>query len=126
MKERDRAEFYQQHKDDADVWEDSEPPETERVAGGRLETVVTVRLSDDDARALRQAAKSMGLSYSDVIRRSLEAFLRPSFEVSIDKGDVLLPWLRPAHAEQAVEFTIGTEYRDQPHTGSLAVTKRTA
>jgi hypothetical protein len=80
MSESERAAFYQEHKDDPDVWGEDEPIETE-TSSRQLGSTITVRLSADDADLLRQAAKDLDVSYSGVVRQALEAYLRPRFTV---------------------------------------------
>jgi uncharacterized protein (DUF1778 family) len=76
----ERAEYYQQHKDDGDVWgedESSAPDARQRP----LRATITVRLTPDDAALLRRAAKALDVGYSEVVRKALEAFLRPKFTI---------------------------------------------
>lgn len=66
---KDDAEFYQQHKDDPNEWGDPELGEP----AGRLDVVISVRLTSDQEDRLRAAADRSGLSLSKYLR---EAALR--------------------------------------------------
>ena len=72
--ERDKAAFYQQHKDDPEVWGEPEvgAPPTPR---GGLSATITVRFSPEEATAIRELAKELGVSYSDIVRRAVRKFV---------------------------------------------------
>jgi predicted DNA binding CopG/RHH family protein len=78
--EQERADFYQSHKDEAEVWVDDEAPAPEKKKSG-LGATVTLRLPQEDAELLRRAAKEMGVPYSEVLRRAVAHFLRPTYTV---------------------------------------------
>jgi hypothetical protein len=73
-KERDKAAFYQQHKDDPEVW--GEPEVDAPVARrGRLSATITVRFSPEEASAIREAAQELDVSYSEIVRRAVRKFV---------------------------------------------------
>ncbi len=72
--EKDWADFYEQHKDDPDMW--GEPEEgTPSAPRGRLSVTVTVRFAPDEASDLREVARELGASYSDIVRRAVRTFV---------------------------------------------------
>src|SRR5438105_15777421 len=61
------AAFYQEHKDDPDIWgEPEEPPDD--AYRGPLGTSVKVRFSPEEAAELRGLAKATGMSYISIIK----------------------------------------------------------
>jgi hypothetical protein len=62
--ESERAEYYESHKDDPDLWGEPEPAKPRR----RLASMISVRLSPDEAEAIREAADREGLSVSAFLR----------------------------------------------------------
>lgn len=77
MDDKEKADYYKAHKDDPEVWGDAEGTETE--SSHRLGSTVTVRLSDEDTQILREMAKKLQLTYSEVLRNALRQFYRPRF-----------------------------------------------
>lgn len=72
---QDRAEFYQQHKDDPEVWgepEEVEPP-TRRQG---LSATITVRFSPEEASEIRKWAKKLDVSYSTLVRTAVRTFVQ--------------------------------------------------
>lgn len=62
--ESERAEYYESHKDDPDVWGEPLPTRPRR----RLASMISVRLSPDEAEAIRAAAEARGMSVSAFLR----------------------------------------------------------
>jgi hypothetical protein len=82
--ERDKAEFYQQHKDDPEVW--GEPEEDAPVARrGALSATITVRFSPEEASAIRRLAQELGISYSEIVRRAVRKFVH--FRLTVGEGE---------------------------------------
>lgn len=75
MNEQERADFYQAHKDDPEVWGDAE--QRDSPIKKRLSATITVRLSSDEAEALSQRAQAGGRSYGEVVRDALKDYLFP-------------------------------------------------
>jgi hypothetical protein len=73
-KERSRAAFYQQHKDDPEIWGEPEEdvPPTRR---GGLSATITVRFSPEEASAMRGLAQELDVSYSEIVRRAVRKFV---------------------------------------------------
>lgn len=74
--ERDWAAFYREHKDDPGMWGEPEeypPPARKRP----LSATITVRFSPEEASEIREMAKKLGASYSDVVRRAVREFVHP-------------------------------------------------
>jgi hypothetical protein len=74
-KEKDWAAFYEQHKDNpAEIWGEPEvgPPPGRRRP---LSATITVRFSPEEATAIRELAKELGVSYSDIVRRAVRKFV---------------------------------------------------
>ena len=72
--ERDKVAFYQQHKDDPEVWgepEEGAPP----ARRGALSATITVRFSPEEASAIRSLAQELDVSYSDIVRRAVRKFV---------------------------------------------------
>lgn len=80
--QRNKAEFYQQHKDDPEVW--GEPIEGSPPAHRRgLDATITVRFSTEEAAEIRALAKELGVSYSNIVRRAVQRFVRPHYAIGI-------------------------------------------
>lgn len=62
------AQYYQEHRDDPDEW--GEPVEP-RPRKRRLDAMLSVRLSPEEADLVRRAAASEGETVSDYIRNAL-------------------------------------------------------
>lgn len=75
--ERDWATFYQQHKDDPEMWGDPEEG-APAVRRGGLSATITVRFSPEEASEIRELARKLDVTYSDVVRRAVGAFVRPA------------------------------------------------
>jgi hypothetical protein len=63
--ERERAAFYEAHKDDPDEWGDATPPAKPRR---RLASMFSVRLAPAEADLVRREAENRGLSVSAFLR----------------------------------------------------------
>lgn len=72
--ERDKAAFYQQHKDDPEVWGEPEVG-APVVRRGGLSATITVRFSPEDASAIRDLAQELGVPYSEIVRRAVRKFV---------------------------------------------------
>ena len=72
--ERERAAFYEAHKQDGDVWEEVEPPKPRigRPTRG-LKATITVRFTEEEADLIRREAQATGATYSEVVRNAIRA-----------------------------------------------------
>lgn len=74
-REEQDAAFYESHKDDPTIWrEPVEAPEPRRESG--LEATIAVRFSADDAGGIRRLAREQGLTYTELVRRAVQDYLR--------------------------------------------------
>ncbi|MBI3968719.1 MAG: hypothetical protein HY329_24045 [Chloroflexi bacterium] len=68
--ERELAEYYQNHKDDPELWEEVDapgpPPQRQNLG-----VSITVRFTPAEAQELRAAAKRMNLTYSQLVREAV-------------------------------------------------------
>jgi hypothetical protein len=89
--ERDKAAFYQQHKDDPDVWGEPEqgPPSEHRRP---LSAIITVRFSPEDASAIRNVAQELDVPYSEIVRRAVRKFVHFRLAVREDVHDEPEDW----------------------------------
>ena len=79
MSEKERAAYYQDHKDSADLEEVPSPViEGKRP---RLSASITVRFSPEEAGIIRRAAQASGSSYSDIIRSAIRQLAVPQYHV---------------------------------------------
>src|SRR5437867_12002792 len=92
----DRANYLQAHKDDPAEW--GEPVVAPRRRKGRLGATVTVRLQPDDADLLREVAARDNLGYSDVIRRAVNHYLRPTIAADLTQPGNLWAFMGPPTA----------------------------
>ena len=74
MSEKDWAKFYQEHKDDPEVWGEPEEDVSPARRGG-LTTTITVRFSPEEASAIREVAQELDVSYSEIVRRAVRKFV---------------------------------------------------
>ncbi len=75
--ERDWAEFYEQHKDDPEMWGEPVEGTPSPRRRGRLSATIAVRFPPEEASGIRELAKNLGVSYSDVVRRAVREFIHP-------------------------------------------------
>ena len=67
--EKERAEYYQAHRDDPNEWGDPvEAPVMPPRTG--LGVSITVRFSPPEAEAIRRTAKQEGMTYSEIVRKA--------------------------------------------------------
>ncbi len=115
MSDMERAAFYQAHKDDSNVWGEDETSEA-GAPRRPLGATITVRLSSEDAELLRRAARDLDVSYSDVVRQALKAYLSPRYTVEAGTGtsNNLLAALREAvtSAQQAPVSVTGVAHEE--------------
>jgi uncharacterized protein (DUF1778 family) len=64
--ERERAAYYESHKDEPGDWGEAEPPKERR----RLASMISVRLSPEEAAVVRAAAERQCLSVSAFLRNA--------------------------------------------------------
>lgn len=107
MTEEERAEYYEQHKDDPQVWgeidEAFQVPTHAKKQGG-LSVTLTVRFVPEDAAKLRLLAERLNLSYSDVVREAVRQVVQPRF--SIDLRDTNVAYKVPSRSTQGEESPI--------------------
>jgi hypothetical protein len=89
--ERDKVAFYQQHKDDPDVWGEREE-DTPVVRRGGLSATITVRFSPEDASAIRDLAQELNISYSEIVRRAVRRFVHSRLAVGEQTRDEPEDW----------------------------------
>ena len=73
----DDAKFYQDHKDDPEVWDEPEPRAGRKPERRRLNAMVSIRLTPEEEDALRAAAEQKGVSLSAFVRESILRELAP-------------------------------------------------
>ncbi len=75
MSEKDWARHYQENKDDPEVWgepeEDVSPPRS-----GGLDATITVRFSSEEVADLRELAREIDASYSEIVRLAVRKFVQ--------------------------------------------------
>jgi len=69
--EHERADYYEEHKDNPDIWETPEEPAASRQRG-TLGATITVRFSEQEATQIRNFAKASGQTYSQVVRTAVK------------------------------------------------------
>jgi len=68
--ESERAAFYEDHKDDPEIWDEAKVAPTPHLPK-RLAMTVTVRFSAEEAERIRRIAKATGLTYAEVVRSAV-------------------------------------------------------
>ena len=119
MSETD-ARYYQQHKDDSDEWGDAEQAADD---AGNLVTVVSIRLSAAQERALRARAEAHGQPLSRFIR---EAALETMTTTQVFYGQAsALDWVRGTSVDfhPSVIFPLSPD-ADRPELEPLTVNLR--
>lgn len=89
--ERDRAAYYQAHRDDDDVWGEPERS-AESLDHHNLAATITVRFSPDEAADIRDLAREHRVSYSDVVRTAVRQLIQ-----STEEGPEREPSTRSGH-----------------------------
>ena len=81
--EKERAAYYEQHKDDRELWGGA--LEAHESQGRRtLRATVTIRLTEEESALVRELAKRLGQTYSEVIRTAIREVLQP--RLTIEQG----------------------------------------
>ncbi len=80
-RDSETANFYQQHKDDPNVWGDADNQVPAHSRKG-LEATITVRFSSEEAALIRGLAKRDNLTASEVVRAAVKNYLRPHFHIT--------------------------------------------
>ena len=75
------ADFYESHKDDDEVWGESEGKR--KPERRRLNAMVSIRLTPEEEDELRRAAKQFGLSLSAYVRKTVLKELAPTVNTSV-------------------------------------------
>jgi hypothetical protein len=73
--EKNWARFYQEHKDDPDVWGEPEEDAPPARKGG-LSATISVRFSPEEAAAIREVAQELDVPYSEIVRRAVRKFVQ--------------------------------------------------
>jgi len=77
--ESERADYYEENKDDPEIWGESAPAKPRR----RLASMISVRLSPEEAEVIRAAADQRDLSVSGFLRAT--ALKEANRESSLDR-----------------------------------------
>jgi hypothetical protein len=72
---RNKAAFYQQHKDDPEIWGEPEEDAPPARRGG-LSATITVRFSPEEVSEIRELAQELDVPYSEIVRRAVRKFVR--------------------------------------------------
>ena len=118
--ERDWAKFYQEHRDDPDMW--GEPEEGARAAPkSGLSATITVRFSSEEASEVRRWAKKLDLSYSTLVRTAVRTFIQ---NASMIERSVSGPLAEYERARMAAQGRGGVSLTNNYHTSTnrLALT----
>jgi hypothetical protein len=68
--EKKAAQYYQAHKDDEDEWGEPERPPASSRPKRRLASMISVRFSPNEAKAIRREAEAVGESLSQFVRKA--------------------------------------------------------
>jgi uncharacterized protein (DUF1778 family) len=66
MTKSERADYYYEHRDDPNVWDDAQP-----TTARRLSTVLSVRFDPGEAERVSAAAEKAGMTLSAYVRQSV-------------------------------------------------------
>jgi predicted transcriptional regulator len=117
--ERDWAKFYQEHRDDPDMW--GEPEEEAQAAPkSGLSATVTVRFSPEEASEMRRWAKKLDLTYSTLVRTAVRTFVQNASMIERSVSGPLAEYERARKAAQGRGEVSLTNYRTS--TSPLALT----
>jgi Ribbon-helix-helix protein, copG family len=119
--EQERAARYQAAKDAPDAWDDAEVSGPER--GRPLGSTISVRLSAEDTAQLRILADQTGVSFSEVVRRAVETYIRP--RIDFEFVHIRNPWFFAGEASQVLSVGLSAtkDLRQQPGPRTSLVTR---
>jgi predicted DNA binding CopG/RHH family protein len=118
MNEEELAAYYEQHKDDPDVWEEVEHGPVTPKEG--LGATITVRFSASEASAIRAMAQRRQMTYSQLIRAAMQEMMTPTVRVQISEATLNFEISAPLPA-QRIEFNYANEeQRPALRTGTHA------
>lgn len=109
MSEKDWAKFYQEHRDDPEMWGEPEEDVPPARSSG-LSATITVRFSSEEAKDLRELAKELDASYSEIVRLAVRKFVQFRLTTGTAKR---------AESEDRYDISISTN--TSTSTGSLAL-----
>lgn len=81
MTEAELAEFYFEHRDDPRMWGEQVPSREPE----RLDAIISLRFTKDEATSVREAAKAAGISVSDLLRAAALKAVRAGNVVDLDR-----------------------------------------
>ena len=118
MNEEELAAYYEQQKDDPDVWEEVEQGPVAPKEG--LGSTITVRFSASEAAAIRAVAQRRRMTYSQLIRAAVQEMLTPTVRVQMSEATLNFEISAPLPA-QRIEFNYSNEeQRPALRTGTHA------
>ena len=103
---RDAA-FYEANRDEPDLWGEPVKPEPLPRRQG-LAATITVRFSEEEAAAICHLAKEADLTYSEIVRRAVQAFTRP--QLTVQDGTVRQEFLPPRDLHHAAEGIVFAQW----------------
>jgi hypothetical protein len=106
--EKNWARFYQEHKDDPEVWGEPEEDKPPTRKGG-LSATISVRFSPEEAAAIREVAQELDVPYSEVVRRAVRKFV--NFRLTSEQASRF-------ESGEAHDYSLST---GETSTGSLAL-----
>jgi hypothetical protein len=91
VSEKERAAYYQAHKDDPDVWDElEEAPDEPRAQRAGLSVSIAVRFPPDEAEAIRRTARLEGKTYSEIVRTAVQRYTQPAINLGADQAGIIL------------------------------------
>lgn len=113
---QEEAAYFEAHRDDPNEWGD--PVEAPVVSARKgLGVSITVRFSPPEAEAIRRTAKQEGMTYSEIVRKAVERYVKPEYvfyagqNISLPVLDVNVPKTMagaPAHLDWSVPSGVET------------------
>ena len=118
MNEEELATYYEQHKDDPEIW--GEPEEGPVSPKQGLGATITVRFTAAEAAAIRDLAKRRAMTYSQLIRSALNDLLQPSVELRVSTTATVV-YSEPVDSTTAPSFTyLDPRFAPNQQTGNFA------
>jgi hypothetical protein len=117
--ESDRTDYYEEHKDDPELWDEPLPAKPRR----RLASMISVRLSPEEVETIREVADGRSLSLSGFLRMAALKEARRG-EVRTRPTAIVPAWSVPTSlnvSDVAVTVLSGVAHQDVGEIGGAGI-----
>jgi hypothetical protein len=107
-RKKDDAAFYEANRDNDDLWGEPVSAAPPRRAG--MAATITVRFPEQEAELIRRLSEELQLTYSEIVRQAVQAFIQPRF--TVQDGYVHRPLMPHGDIRLAAEEVIKVTFEE--------------